>query len=113
MTLTAAIREDPGARGNQGLSADGLAQAEEPGLRGGATGAEEDQPTRVRALPALCPGQFAFLRDALMRFARALDAIFELTAIVRELLGDFVGPARYIATDCGLEHHGLTDLEFM
>jgi hypothetical protein len=48
-----------------------------------------------------------------MRFARALDAIFELTAIVRELLGDFVGPARYIATDCGLEHHGLTDLEFM
>jgi hypothetical protein len=46
-----------------------------------------------------------------MRFVRVLDAIFELTAIVRELLGDFVGPARYIATDCGPKHYGLAYLE--
>ena len=65
------------------------------------------------ALPTLCLGQFAFARDALVRFARTLDAIFELMPVVRELLGHFVGPARYIATDCGPEHHGLTDLEFM
>ena len=63
--------------------------------------------------PRLCPGQFAFSRDALMLFARASDAIFEFTAIVRKLLGHFEGPARRIATDCAPKHYGLTDLEFM
>jgi hypothetical protein len=48
-----------------------------------------------------------------MLFVGALDAIFELAAIVRELLGYLVGPSRHIATDCGRDHHGLTDLEFM
>ena len=44
-----------------------------------------------------------------MLFAGTFDGIFELLAVVRELLGHLVGPARYIAPDCGLEHHGLTD----
>jgi hypothetical protein len=67
----------------------------------------------AHAGPRLCPGQFAFSRDALMLFARASDAIFEFTAIVRKLLGHFEGPARRIATDCAPKHYGLTDLEFM
>jgi hypothetical protein len=58
-------------------------------------------------------GQFAFSRDALMVFVRTLDAIFELAAIVRELLGHFVGPARHIATERRLDHHGLTDMKFV
>ena len=49
----------------------------------------------------LHPGQFTFSRDALMLFIRTLDAIFELTAIVRELPGHLVNPAGHIATDCG------------
>jgi hypothetical protein len=68
---------------------------------------------RSPAPPRLCPGQFAFCRDALVFFARTLDAIFELTAVVGEELGHSVDPARYIATNCATEHHGLTDLEFM
>jgi hypothetical protein len=46
---------------------------------------------------ALCAGQFAFLCDALVQFVRALDAIFELMTVVRELLGHFVDSARHIA----------------
>ena len=46
-----------------------------------------------------------------MLFARTLDVIFELTAIVREELGHLVDPARYIAIDCGPERHGLTDVD--
>jgi len=34
-------------------------------------------------------------------------------AIVRELLDHFAGSARYVSTDCGLEDHGLADLEFV
>ena len=48
-----------------------------------------------------------------MRFGRTLDAILELAAIVRELLGHFVDPARYIAIGRGSKVHGLADLEFM
>jgi hypothetical protein len=44
--------------------------------------------------------QFAFPHNALMLFACALDAVFELPSIVRELFGHFVGSARHIATDC-------------
>jgi hypothetical protein len=64
-------------------------------------------------LSALCLAQFAFQRDALVFFAGTLDAILELAAIVRELLGHFVGPAWHIATVCAPYHHGLTNLEFM
>jgi hypothetical protein len=57
--------------------------------------------------------QFALSRNALVLLVGALDAIFELSAVVRELLDHFVGPAKYIATDRGLDHHGLTDPEFV
>src|SRR4030081_1618489 len=69
--------------------------------------------THTRRLPRLCPGQFAFSRDALMLFGRTLDAIFELTAIVREELGHLVAPARHIAADCGPDGYDLADFEFM
>ena len=61
----------------------------------------------------LCLRQFAFPHNALMLFACTLDAIFKLPPIVRKLLGHGVGPARHIATDCGPDVHGLTNLEFM
>ena len=63
-------------------------------------------------LPPLCPGQFAFARDALMLFARTLDAIFELMVIVgKELgLGHVVEPAGHIAID-RREQHGVADLD--
>jgi hypothetical protein len=48
-----------------------------------------------------------------MFLAGTLDPILELAAIVRELLGHFVDPARYISTDCGPEYHGFTDPEFV
>jgi hypothetical protein len=57
--------------------------------------------------------QFAFPRNAFMRFVCTFDAIFELAPIVRELFGHFVDPAWHIATDCGHDGHALTDLEFM
>jgi hypothetical protein len=48
-----------------------------------------------------------------MFFAGILDSILELAAIVGELLGHFVDSARHIAIDCGPEHHGFTDSEFV
>jgi hypothetical protein len=57
--------------------------------------------------------QFAFPRNAFMRFVCTFDAIFELAPIVRELFGHFVDPAWHIATDCGHDGHALTDVEFM
>ena len=57
--------------------------------------------------------QFVLSRNALILLIGALDAIFELSAVVRELLGHFVGPARYIAIDRRPDHHGLTDREFV
>ena len=61
----------------------------------------------------LFPGQFAFSRDALMLFARTLDAIFELMAIMGKELGNFVDPAGHIAADRRPEEHVVTELEFM
>jgi hypothetical protein len=57
--------------------------------------------------------QFAFPHNALMLFVCALDAIFELPSVVRQLFGHFIGSPRHIATDCRLEHYALTDMEFM
>src|SRR5258707_2962227 len=61
----------------------------------------------------LCFRQFAFPHNALMLFACALDAVFELPPIVRQLLGHFIGSARHIATDCADDVHGLANLEFI
>ena len=61
----------------------------------------------------LCLRQFAFPHNTFMFFICTLDAIFELLPIVRELLGNCVGPARHIAIDCRPDVHGLTNLEFM
>jgi hypothetical protein len=49
----------------------------------------------------------------LVLFAGTLDAILELTAIVRELFGHLVGSARHVTTYDGPEVYDLTDLEFM
>lgn len=57
--------------------------------------------------------QCAFLHNALMLFTCALDAIFELPPIVRQLFGHFVGSARHIATHCAHDVHSLANLEFM
>jgi hypothetical protein len=57
--------------------------------------------------------QFVLSRNALVLLIGALDTIFELSAVVRELLGHFVSPARYIAADRRPDHHGLTDPEFV
>jgi hypothetical protein len=70
-------------------------------------------PRRGPPSTALCPGELAFSRDALMLFVGALDAIFELPAVMRELPGHFVVPGRHIATDCGSNRHSLADPEFM
>jgi hypothetical protein len=67
----------------------------------------------ARRLFMLCLRQFAFPRNAFMRFVCTFDAIFELAPIVRELFGHFVDPAWHIATDCGQDGHALTDVEFM
>jgi hypothetical protein len=53
--------------------------------------------------------QFVLSRNALVLLIGALDTIF----VVRELLGHFVSPARYIAADRRPDHHGLTDPEFV
>jgi hypothetical protein len=116
--LTAAIRDPPSRKGpgqylivREGAH-DTLASLNhcQPLPRHGRASGDAQ---RGRRFSTLCPGQLAFSRDALMRFARTLDAIFELMAIVRELLGHFVDPAGYIAADRRSENHGLTDLEFM
>src|SRR6266540_1639502 len=48
-----------------------------------------------------------------MLFICALDAVFELPPIVRQLFGHFVGPARHVATECTHDVHRLANLEFM
>src|SRR6516165_1866652 len=68
-----------------------------------------DGPART----GLCLSEFAFPRDALVHFIHALDAIFELAAVLRELLGHCVHAARYVATERGLDGHNLTDSELM
>jgi len=48
-----------------------------------------------------------------MFFAGTFDAIFELSPIVRELFGHFVGSAGHVAAYDGPEANDLTDVEFM
>jgi hypothetical protein len=57
--------------------------------------------------------EFAFARNSLVFFARALDEIFELAPVVRELLGHFVSAAGRIPTDGTPKAHDITDLEFV
>jgi hypothetical protein len=47
-------------------------------------------PRDPAALPALCSGQMALRRDALVGFGLVSDAVFEVAAIVRKPLRDFV-----------------------
>jgi hypothetical protein len=70
-------------------------------------GVSDTSVTRLRL------SQFAFPRNALMLFICTFNAIFELAPIVGELFGHFVHPAWHVATDCGPDDHGLTDMEFM
>ncbi len=67
----------------------------------------------VLSLTRLRLNEFAFPRDALVHFVHALDAIFELTVVLGELLGHRVDAARYVATEREPDGHNLTDLEFM
>jgi hypothetical protein len=48
-----------------------------------------------------------------MFLAGTLDAIRELSPIVRELLGHLVGSARHVAAYDRPEIYDLTDVEFM
>src|SRR6185437_13968768 len=57
--------------------------------------------------------QFAFPHNALMLFVCALDAVFELPSVVRQLFGHFMGSPRHIATDCALDIYGLANMELM
>src|SRR5262245_31804281 len=57
--------------------------------------------------------QFAFPRNALIRFVCTFDAVLELEPIVWEVFGHFIDPTRYIATDCRPEHYALADMELM
>jgi hypothetical protein len=51
--------------------------------------------------------------NALMLFVCTFDVIFELTPIVRELFGHFVGPAWHIPTDCRRKIYDLTNPKFV
>jgi hypothetical protein len=70
-------------------------------------------PAAIIVKPALSLRELAFEGDALMFLAGTLDSVLELAAIVGELIGHFVDPARHIAIDCGPKHHGFTDPEFV
>ena len=48
-----------------------------------------------------------------MRFVHALDAIFELTAVVRKLLSHLIDAARHVATECGPDDDNLADFELV
>jgi hypothetical protein len=66
----------------------------------------------------LCAGmlflrQFAFPHNALMLFVCALDAVFELPSVVRQLFGHFIGSPRHIASDCAQDVYGLANMELM
>jgi hypothetical protein len=65
------------------------------------------------ALARLGLRQLAFPRNSLMHFLHALDAIFELAAVLGKLLGHNVDAARYVAIERRPDGHNLTDLEFM
>src|SRR6266436_7864153 len=57
-------------------------------------------------------GQLTFPRYTLMWFIHALDAIFELMAVVRKLLiSHFIDAAWHVATERGPDGDNLTDFE--
>src|SRR5262245_63683161 len=56
-------------------------------------------------------GQLTFPRYTLMWFIHALDAIFELTAVVRKLLSHLIEAAWHVATERGPDGDNLADFE--
>src|SRR5262249_36009644 len=88
-------------------------------------------PRRVLGRGSLCPlggssaarfpcrkcgsisGQLTFPRYTLMWFIHALDAIFELTAVVRKLLSHLIEAARRVATERGPDGDNLADFELV
>src|SRR5260370_24210479 len=58
-------------------------------------------------------GQLTFPRYTLMWFIHALDAIFELMAVVRKLLSHFIDAAWHVATERGPDGDNLTDFELV
>src|SRR5262245_27777787 len=58
-------------------------------------------------------GQLTFPRYSLMWFIHALDAIFELTAVVRKLLSHLIEAAWHVATECGPDGDNLADFELV
>jgi hypothetical protein len=60
----------------------------------------------------LCPGEFAFPRDTLVRFVRALDAIFGV-AIARKHFNHFVDTPGRSSTDSRIKKHCIPNIEFV
>src|SRR5262249_55145752 len=58
-------------------------------------------------------GQLTFPRYTLMWFIHALDAIFELTAVVRKLLSHLIEAAWHVATERGPDGDNLADFELV
>src|SRR5262249_1280464 len=58
-------------------------------------------------------GQLTFARYTLMWFIHALDAIFELTAVVRKLLSHLIEAAWQVATERGPDGDDLADFELV
>src|SRR5262249_47043330 len=57
--------------------------------------------------------QVTFPRYTLMWFIHALEAIFELTAVVRKLLSHLIEAARHVATERGPDGDTLADFELV
>jgi hypothetical protein len=77
-----------------------------------ASGTIQDPPLR----PGKCgsiSGQLTFPRYTLIRFVHALDAIFELTAVVPKLLSHLIDAARHVATERGPDGDNLADFELV
>src|SRR5262249_55496706 len=77
-----------------------------------ASGTIQDPPLRPGKC-GLISGQLAFPRYTLMRFVHALDAIFELTAVVRKLLSHLIDAAWHVATERGPDGDSLADFELV
>src|SRR6516225_5707919 len=87
--------------------------ARRPGRRNPiASGTIQDPPLRPGECGSIS-GQLTFPRYTLMRFVHALDAIFELTAVVRKLLSHLIDAARHVATERGPDGDNLADFELV
>jgi hypothetical protein len=91
-----------------------------PVIPGITAGREEPNYLRNNSDPPLRPGkcgsisgQLTFPRYTLMWFIHALDAIFELMAVVRKLLSHFIDAAWHVATERGPDGDNLTDFELV